>query len=100
MTPSAGRSKALLSREQEAAARAACSEGCTQAEVAERIGVTIDTLRARLRDQLADLKLPRRVNSGRRSRDPTEEEIYGRLTLIEQQAWSDEERAERWMRRG
>lgn len=100
MTPSPGRSKAMLSREQEAAARAAFAAGETQAQVAGKIGVTIDTLRARLRDQLADLRLPRRVNSGRRSRDPTEEEIYGRLTLMEQSAWTDEERAERWQRGG
>lgn len=92
-----GRRPRMLSPEQIRTARELWRQGTAQAEVAQRIGVTIDTFKARLRDQLADMPArPRRVNSGRRGCDPTEDEIYGRLTLIEQAAWSDAEREQRW----
>lgn len=92
-----GTSRQSLTPDQERAARAAWEAGQTQGEIARLIGVSVDTLRARFRDQLADLPdRNRRQGSGRRPEDPTEEEIYGVLTLIEQAAWSDEERAERW----
>lgn len=92
-----GTAKGLLSAGQLRVARRAWSNGLTQAEIAALIGVSVDTLRARLRDQLADL--PKRCHgavSARTGADPTEEEIYGRLVLLEQAAWSDEDRDRRW----
>lgn len=92
-----GTLKTLLTREQERAVRAAWKAGRTQAEIAADLGVGQDLLRARLRDQLADLPRPGRGRrGGRRASDPTEEEIYGRLTLIEQAKWTDEERDAKW----
>jgi len=77
--------------------RQAWMAGETQQQIASRIGVTVDTLKARLQDQLAGLpKRGRGAGGRRRPNDPTEEEIYGRLTLLEQQAWTDEERDQRW----
>lgn len=87
----------MLTEEQLRTVRELWNAGVTQGEVAEKVGLSMDTLKARLRDQLADLPpRPRRINSGRRARLPTEEEIYGTLTLIEQATWSDEEREARW----
>lgn len=92
-----GSTRQLLTAGQVRAARRAWSAGETHGEIARLIGVSVDTLKARLRDQLADLPTRgRRDLSGRRPSDPTEEEIYGRLTLLEQAAWSDEEREKRW----
>jgi hypothetical protein len=93
----AGALKTLLTREQERAVRRAWRAGKTQAEIAADLGVGQDLLRARLRDQLADLPRPGRGRrGGRRASDPTEEEIYGRLTLLEQARWTDEERDAKW----
>lgn len=92
-----GSTKQLLTARQVRSVRRAWSAGETQGEIARTVGISIDTLKARLRDQLADLpKRRQRDGSGRRPDDPTEEEIYGRLTLLEQLAWSDEERSLRW----
>lgn len=92
-----GTVKTMLSRSQEQAARRAWRAGRTQAEIAAELGVGQDLLRARLRDQLADLPRPGRGSrGGRRAVDPTVEEIYGRLTLIEQAKWTDEERESKW----
>lgn len=93
-----GSERALLTPAQLKEARDAWVAGESQAEIARKIGVSIDTFRARLRDQLA--RLPARSRgggSGRRGSDPTPEEIYGRLTLLEQASWSDEEREDRWV---
>lgn len=93
----AGCRKTLLTRAQERAVRRAWAQGKTQAEIAADLGVGLDLLRARLREQLPDL--PRRGRGrggGRRTVDPTEEEIYGRLTLLEQARWTDEDRDLRW----
>ena len=92
-----GTLKTTLTRSQERAVRRAWRAGQTQAEIAASLGIGLDLLRARLREQLPDL--PRRGRGrggGRRTADPTPEEIYGRLTLLEQASWSDEEREERW----
>jgi hypothetical protein len=87
----------LLTRDELRVVRVAWIAGETQGEIAARVGISIDTFRARLADQLSRLPpRPRRSASGRRTRDPTEEEIYGRLTLIEQSSWTDEERERRW----
>lgn len=77
--------------------RQAWIAGETQQQIANAIGVSVDTLKARLQDQLAGLpKRGRGTGGRRRPNDPTEEEIYGRLTLLEQAAWTDEEREQRW----
>lgn len=93
----AGRAAGRLTARQIKAISRAWEAGESQQEIARKVGITIDILKARLADQLADLpRRPRRACSGRRVSDPTPEEIYGRLTLIEQRAWSDEEREDRW----
>jgi hypothetical protein len=89
--------RTYLTRDQERAVRRAWRAGATQAEIAAALGIGLDMLRARMREQLPDL--PRRGRGrggGRRTSDPTPEEIYGRLTLIEQASWTDEERELRW----
>jgi hypothetical protein len=75
MTPPAQPRK-LLTPEQLARARELWLAGGSRDEVARGIGVTIDTLRARMADQLADL--PRRGRGGNRrapTPDPTPAEI-------------------------
>lgn len=92
-----GSTAGYLSAAQAKQVRAAWKAGETQQEIASRIGVSVDTLRARLRDQLVDLPRRGRGAGSRRSGiDPTEEEIYGTLVFVEQASWSDEERARRW----
>lgn len=92
-----GSLRKALTAQQCQAVRRAWLAGETQQEIANAIGITVDTLKARLEDQLAGLpKRGRGTGGRRRPNDPTEEEIYGRLTLLEQQAWSDDERDERW----
>jgi|LakMenEpi03Aug12_release.lakeMendotaPanAssembly.Ray.scaffolds.fasta_scaffold139762_2 hypothetical protein len=92
-----GRERQLLTAWQLAEARRTWLAGESIGEIARCIGVTVSVFNRRLCDQLADLPArPRRTNSGRRGNDPTEEEIYGRLTMLEQQNWSDEEREKRW----
>jgi hypothetical protein len=66
------------------------AEGRTQAEICAAAGITVDTLRVRLRDQLADLPArPRRVNSGRRGVEPTPEEIVAATAEI-RAGWGEE----------
>lgn len=92
-----GSVKGLFDAQQLRAARRAWAEGMTQAEIASLLGVSVDTVRSRLRDQLADLpKRGRGAGATRTGEDPTEDEIYGRLVLLEQAAWSDEDRDRRW----
>lgn len=70
--------------------------GFTRDEAAAVVGITRSTLEARLRDQLADI----RVGQGRRERkrrtqaDPTPEEIAHRAAEI-RAAWTDDELHER-----
>lgn len=88
----------LLSRSQEREIRRAWLAGATRDEVARAAGVSVGLIRQRLEDQLADL--PRRGRGGgssRRVTDPTEEEIYGRLTVAIQATWTEEEREAAWM---
>lgn len=88
----------LLNRSQVTVIRRAWRAGWTRDEVARAAGVSVGLIRQRLADQLADL--PRRGRGGggsRRVKDPTEEEIYGRLTLAIQATWTDEERHAAWM---
>lgn len=50
--------------------------GESQQAIASEVGITMDTLKARLRDQLADLpKRPRTANSDRRGIEVTPEQI-------------------------
>jgi DNA-binding CsgD family transcriptional regulator len=92
-----GSRRNVLTARQIQQVRQAWLAGETQQQIANAIGVSVDTLKARLQDQLASLpKRGRGTGGRRRPNDPTEEEIYGRLTLLEQQAWSDEERDQRW----
>jgi hypothetical protein len=94
-----GSRKLLLSREQEAAVRRAWRAGMRRDEVARAARITVSRLTARLKDQLADLPRRGRGKGGGRRKDdyePTEDEIYGRLTLEIQARWTDEERAAAW----
>ncbi|NDC96543.1 hypothetical protein EB077_14660 [bacterium] len=87
----------LLNRSQERAIRRAWRAGLTRDEAARAAGVSVGLIRQRLADQLSDL--PRRGRgrgASRRVTDPTEEEIYGRLTLAIQATWTDEEREAAW----
>lgn len=94
-----GSRKIFLTREQATAVRKAWRAGLRRDDVARAAGITVSRLTARLKDQLVDL--PRRgrgVGGGRRSEenDPSEEEIYGRLTLEIQSRWTDEQRSAAW----
>lgn len=96
----AGSRRILLTREQVTAVRRAWRAGLRRDEVARAAGITVSRLTARLRDQLADLPRRGRGKGGGRRReepiDPTEEEIYGRLTVEIQARWTDEQRAAAW----
>ncbi len=77
-------------------ARQLWAAGATRAEIAARLGITIDTLRAREADQLADL--PRRtrwLNSGRRGEVPDEDEIRVRCAML-RRAWPAERFVPPW----
>ncbi len=79
-----------LNDAQVAEARRLWAEGASRAEIAATLGISIDTLRAREADQLADL--PRRsrwLNSGRRGELPDEEEIRVRCAML-RQSWPAE----------
>lgn len=87
----------MLTPEQETAIRAAWAAGATRDEAARAGGVSVDLLLIRLRDQLRDL--PRRGRGGCMrppAPDPTEAEIWGRLTAEIQAKWTDDERAAAW----
>jgi hypothetical protein len=67
--------------------------GATQAEIAVSVDVSIDRLRARMGDQLADLpKRGRGTGGGRRESPPTPEEIHERAAML-RHGWP----AERWL---
>jgi hypothetical protein len=90
--------KKWLTPYQELVVRELWAAGGSRDEVARAAGVTVDVIRSRLHDQLADL--PRRGRGGNRrppSPDPSPEEIWGRLTLEAQSKWSDEEREKAWV---
>ena len=81
-----------LTADQVEAIRRLWAEGVGQSEICGRLGISVDRLRARLRDQLADLPArPRSANSGRRGRDPTEDEIEA-ACLEMRSRWTEEER--------
>lgn len=85
----------MLSPAQVETIRRAWAEGLRRDEIARLAGISIDTLSARLKDQLKSL--PRRGQGrggGHRpdGDDPSEEEIWGRLTKEIQAGWTDEQR--------
>lgn len=89
----------LLSPEQQRIVREAWASGLPRDEVARVAGITIHILEARRIDQLRDLpKRTQGVGGGRRGGDPTEEEIWGRLTREIQARWTDDERQQAWER--
>ena len=95
-----GKTRRLLTENQESVVRLAWAAGETLQRCAWLAGVSLAVIRPRLEDQLADL--PRRgQGAGRKrregARDPTTEEIWGRLTLEIQAGWTDEERESRWL---
>lgn len=80
----------LLTADQVLEARRLWAEGASRGEIAIAIGVSIDTLRAREADQLADLPpRTRTLNSGRRGELPDEAEIAARCAAV-RRAWPDE----------
>jgi hypothetical protein len=94
----AGCRKTLLTSVQERAIRRAWARGATRDEAAEAAGVSVGLIRMRLADQLRDLPRRGRGRGRRREppRDPSPEEIYGRLTAALQAEWSDDEREQKW----
>lgn len=71
--------------------------GVHRDDICRSAGITLHVFEARRKDQLRDLKRRQQgTGGGRRSVDPTEEEIYGRLTLEIQERWTDEERQAAW----
>jgi hypothetical protein len=82
--------RAMLTDSQIALARSLWNAGKTRDEIAFAIGVSVDVFRARCHDQLRDLPpRNRRANSGRRSVDPTPEEIIATTAEI-RAGWPDE----------
>jgi hypothetical protein len=72
-----------LTADQEKTIRAAWLAGATQGEISMLADVSIDRLRARLRDQLADLPpRDRRFGSDRRAAPPTPHEIAARAAML------------------
>lgn len=88
-----GSGRLLLTPEQEAIIRDAWSRGVPSQQCAALARISVDRLRARLTDQLADL--PRRGRGGgsqRRSETPGPEEIAAEAAMI-RMGWP----AERWL---
>ena len=88
----------LLTPDQERTVREQWAAGATRDEVARAAGVSVDVIRARLEDQLADL--PRRGRGGgwrKPTSDPSPEEIWGKLVFEAQAKWSDEDRERQWV---
>jgi hypothetical protein len=79
-----------LSAEQIEAAHQLWNAGAPADEIAAAIAISIDTFRARRRDQLRELPLRnRRANSGRRGVDPTPADIRVETAML-REAWPDE----------
>jgi hypothetical protein len=71
--------------------------GVHRDDICRSAGITLHVFEARRRDQLRDLKRRQQgTGGGRRSVDPTEEEIWGPLTADIQSRWTDEERQAAW----
>ena len=79
-----------LTDEQCALARNLWAAGEPRDGIAAALGISVDTFRARMTDQLRGLpKRPRSVNSGRRGVDPTPDQIaYETATL--RASWPEE----------
>jgi hypothetical protein len=89
-----GRARFLTPAEEQTI-RAALAAGFTRDEAAAEVGITRSTLDARLRDQLADLRVGRGRRERRRAPQPelTPDEIAYRTHLVRSR-WP----AERWLR--
>jgi transposase len=74
--------KQLLTREQEALARAAFARGATRDEVAFLLGVSRSILEGRMKDQLRDVRPGQGRHSNRRTEDPSPAEIEQRIEEI------------------
>jgi hypothetical protein len=86
-----------LTPDQIAAVRQAWAAGLPRDEVCRQAGITLHVLEARRLDQLADLPKRRQgVGGVRRPEDPSEEEIWERITKEIQTRWTDEERQAAW----
>jgi hypothetical protein len=85
----------FLTAEEEQTIRAALAAGYTQDEAAAEVGITRSTPDARLRDQLADLRVGQGRRERRRAPQPelTPDEIAWRAHLVRSR-WP----AERWLR--
>jgi hypothetical protein len=83
-------SRIYLTDEQCERARLLWAGGQAAHEVAAAIGVTFDTFRARMADQLADLPpRSRAMTSGRRGEDPSPDQIRVRTAML-RRSWPDE----------
>jgi hypothetical protein len=79
--------KRLLAPEQVTVARRLWAAGEPRDSIAVALGISVDTFRARLHDQLADLpQRERATNSARRGIDPTPTEIAVATARI-REAW-------------
>lgn len=86
----------MLTPEQVATAKQMWNAGELEGDICFKISVTVDTFRARRRDQLKGLPKRKQAggNSGRRAEEITDEEIEFRKKQI-QSTWSEEDRMER-----
>ena len=84
---------AWLTPEEEGVIRQAWADGATQGEMSWMSGVSIDRIRARMKDQLADLpKRDRRHGYDRRPEPPSPAEIAAEAAML-RAAWP----ASRWL---
>jgi len=80
--------KRLLTADELALVEAAWAAGQSEAMIAQAIGITIDSFRLRRKDQLRHLPVrSRALNSGKRSPDPTPDEIEFRAAMV-RRSWS------------
>jgi hypothetical protein len=88
-----GRERSLLTGAQVNEIRRRWAAGETVAEITAATGLSVCRLKARLRDQLADLpQRDRRFGSGRRPAPPTEQEIHERAAML-RRSWPPD----RWL---
>ena len=80
--------KRLLTTDELALVEAAWAAGESETLIAQAIGITIDSFRLRRKDQLRHLPVrSRALNSGKRSPDPTPDEIEFRAAMV-RRSWS------------
>ena len=86
----------MLTDEQVKLARKMWGDGELECDICMKVGMTVDTFRARRRDQLKGLKKRKQAggNSGRRSEEITEKEVEERTQQV-QATWSEMDRIDR-----